>query len=380
MARDIRIGLHYNPVRYFPPQAAIDIAKVIDGCDAVDYLLLYDQLVAWFPQVLWSEQNTPLAALVQDGDSFADPWILAGAISQAVPGLGLSITGDALRRGPAEILQSALTLGRATQGKTIVQIGAGEQKQARPFGHKRIEGLKRMEDIFQIIRKLLGTDGLIDHDGNVWKYERAWIGKEKEFVPEIWAMGGGPKLTEIATKYADGYVSLCPQVYTTPEAYAAEVVRIKDLLEKEGRDPEKFTFALWNVVFLWDDPEEFERLIDNPLLKFQAATVGRLKHSDWRKEGIDTVFPDDWHYALKMLPHAYSDAEAQDIVDRTPDEMVRGFCFKGTPKEVANDLQGFIDAGATAMFPMDYSPYFLGAEGQQHALERQLALCTELRQ
>jgi phthiodiolone/phenolphthiodiolone dimycocerosates ketoreductase len=379
LTRDIRIGLHYNPVRWLPPQAAVDTARALRASGAIDYLLLYDQLVAWFPSVLWTEQNSPLAGLVRDGDSFADPWILSGAISHAVPDLGLAITGDALRRGPAEVLQSALTLGRATNGKAIIQLGAGEVKQAKPFGRRRAEGLQRMEDVFQIIRKMLATDGLVSHDGNIWKYDGAWIGTEKEFVPEFWAMGGGPKLTEIATRYADGFVAICPQIHNTPEAFAAEVKRMSAMLERGGRDPAAFTFALWNVVFLWDDREEFDRVIDNPLLKFQAATLGRLNQRDWRKEGVEPVFPDGWHYALKMLPHTYTEAETMDVVARTPREMVEKFCFKGTPKEVAGQLRGFLDAGATAMFPMDYAPYFLGPQDQQHALERQFELARELK-
>ena len=374
MARTLEYGVHHNPVRYMPPEAAIQVAQTLEASGVVDYVLLYDQLVAWFPQVLWNEQNAPLASIIPDSDSFSDPWLLSGAITQATEQLGVSITGDTLRRGPAEILQSALTLGRATNGKAVIQLGAGELKQAKPFGYKRSEGLQRMEDVFQIIRKLLATDGPIEHDGQIWKYDRAWIGMEKEFVPKFWAMGGGPKLTEIATRYADGYISLSPQVYNTPEAFAAEVARLKVLLEKEGRDPEDFTFGLWGIVFLWDDEAEFERVVDNPIFKFQAATIGRLNQRDWRKEGIEPVFPDDWHYALRLLPHTLSEAETQDVIDRTPRAMVENFCMKGTPKQVAAMLQEYVDAGANALFPMDYAPYFLGVEAQQHALERQIEL------
>ena len=133
----------------------------------VDYILLYDQLVAWFPSSLWAEQNTLLAAVLPDADSFSDPWLISGAITQTTKDLGISITGDTMRRGPAEVLQAALTLGRATSGKAILQLGAGELKQAKPLGHKRSDGLKRMEDSFQIYRKLLATDGLIEHQGHV---------------------------------------------------------------------------------------------------------------------------------------------------------------------------------------------------------------------
>lgn len=379
MSAKVTVGLHYNPVRYLPPSAAVQTAAAMRDSGVVDYVLLYDQLVAWFPSVLWNEDNSPLAAVVPDADSFSDPWLISGAISQGVPGLGISITGDTLRRGPAEILQSALTLGRATEGKAVIQLGAGELKQAKPFGHKRSEGIARMEDVFAIMRKMLASDGLVEHQGNVWQYDGAWIGKEKQFAPEFWAMGGGPKLSEIATRYADGYISLCPQVYQTPDAFAAEVKHISALLERAGRDPAEFTFGLWAVVFLYDDAEEFYKVQDNPILKFQAATIGRLNQRDWRKEGIEPVFPDDWHYALKLLPHALTTSETMTVIERTPRAMVDRFCFKGTPAGVAGELKAYIDAGATAIFPMDYAPYFLGPNDQQHALGRQLELAAHLK-
>lgn len=102
-------------------------------------------------------------------------------------------------------------------------------------------------------------------------------------------------------------------------------------------------------MFLWDDPEEFERVVGNPIFKFQAATIGRLNQADWRKEGIEPVFPDDWHYAFKLLPRELTEAETRDVIARTPEGIVRKFCFQGTPREVAATLQGYVDAGANAL-------------------------------
>ena len=41
------------------------------------------------------------------------------------------------------------------------------------------------------------------------------------------------------------------------------------------------------------------------------GVLGRLNQRDWRKEGLEPVFPDDWHYALRLLPHALTDSETQ---------------------------------------------------------------------
>jgi len=143
-----------------------------------------------------------------------------------------------------------------------------------------------MEDLLRIFRLLLNTDGPIDFDGKIWKYRQAWIGEAKANQPKVYSMGGGERLINLAAECADGFVSITPFAFHTPEEYAVEVDKVKLALDKAGRDPEEFTFGLWHNVLLFDKSEERDALLDNPysasLLPSSAdlsSLIGSLKDS-----------------------------------------------------------------------------------------------------
>lgn len=189
---NVEVALNYWPSRYLPPQAGADFAKQIEASGVVDWFQTWDQLVSFFPQALWRPDVTPMANLSADCDSYYNAAMVALLAAAATNTLNITTTLDAVRNGPAELLQQILTLSSATPAKVALQLAAGELKQCKPFGWKRSQGLSRMEDIFAIVRKLLSTDGLISHEGNHWNYSGAWIGAHFPKVPEIWALGGGP--------------------------------------------------------------------------------------------------------------------------------------------------------------------------------------------
>src|SRR5439155_397496 len=101
--------------------------------NGVDYFWTYDQLTFITPRSLWTPETTPLANDMVDLDSFYDPWVACAIASAATSNLGTLIGGtDATRRGPAELLQSMLSLADLTKGNSILCVGAGEMKQITP--------------------------------------------------------------------------------------------------------------------------------------------------------------------------------------------------------------------------------------------------------
>ncbi|MEB3072112.1 LLM class flavin-dependent oxidoreductase, partial [[Mycobacterium] vasticus] len=274
----VQTALPFTFGRTIAPQAAGEFARAIEASGVVDDFQSVDQLVSWTTRQLWKPENTPLANVVADPDSFADAFLLAAYASATTQRLGLSVSTDAIRRGPAELMQTMLTLAGATDRRVAITLGAGELKQAKPFGYKRSEGLKRLEDHLKISRLLLDCDEPFDFDGHYWTYRQAWIGSGKLRKPEIWTMGGGPKLAELSAQYADGWTTAIPNAFFTPEAFGREVKRIKDLLEKNGRDPDTFAMGIWAAVMLHDNPEILDRAMSNPLVKYMAAVSADMKN------------------------------------------------------------------------------------------------------
>lgn len=371
------------PIRYIDrhasPQEFSDAVATCAASGVVDYFASWDQLTSWRPSSLWNPGVTPMAAKIPDLDSWPDVFAMSAYALAQSSNIGTAISLDALRRGPAEVMQTMLTMANLTRGRAIFMIGAGEQKQAKPFGWKRAEGLKRLEDSLQIFRKFWDEAGPISFQGHHWELQDAWLGTAKPYRPKVWALGGGPKLLDIATSYADGFATMVPLVSATPEQWAVQVSSMKRDLERKGRDPEAFEFGIFSAHLIHEDPDVIDRALDNDLMRFDAAVMGRLNQADWEAEGIDPVFAKDWHYARDLLPVSMTRGEIENILRGVTRSMTEQMWINGTPQEVAAKIQPFIDAGATWVQVIDSLPAVLTPEDAAQSIPRCVEVCRILK-
>ena len=357
MSNDVRTGIGIWASRYLDPRGAGDYAKALQATGQVDQFVLWDQMTSWWPNSLWTPENTPLAAQIPDMDSLQDPFATAAFALAGVDELGFAVCTDATRREPPELAQTMLTLAMATQGQASLCLGAGEVRHISPFGRKRTIGLKRLDETFQILALLLKEKGLVEFEGELWKVRDAWVGNAgKDRRPEVIAMGGGPKLTEMALKYADGFGTGAPFVYADADQYGQAIAQHRKTLDELGRDADDYTFALHHIVFILDENDDFDRYVDSPLLKWYAATGGRIDMADWAPEGIEPVMPLDWHYALHMKPNSMTLDEITKITDQVTPEMVRRTFFHGTPSQIAEQIRPYVEAGARLNLIADLAP------------------------
>lgn len=365
--------------RRIPAAQVAEVAKALEASGVVDHMHLWDQLSWFFPPSLWTSENTPFAAVHSDAHSFPDVFMLGGYLLNAAPSLGAVISTDAVRRGPAELMQSMLTLGELTGGRAIVQVGAGEAKQCKPFGWKRSHGLGRLEDLFGITRALCESDGPVDYEGKYTTFSQGSVGDAKDHMPRVWALGGGPRLLDIATSYADGMAYLAPHAWDTPERVAAEIGRLKEDLERKGRDPDAFDFGVWVSAVLHEDQDVIDRALANPLMRWMAAVFGRVNLRDWEPLGVESALPPEYHYAMDLLPLEVSASEAQRVVDRVTPEQQQLSWIHGSPKKVGALLREFADAGVTWFMVADVMPMTFPPEDPATALNRTLEVCSILK-
>jgi len=263
----------------------------------------------------------------------------------------MCVSSDAIRRGPAELMQTMLTISNLAGGPApILQLGAGELKQCKPFGWKRSQGLNSLEDHFRYIEEFWATDGPVDVEGNRWSFEQAWIGGAKGTRPRVWGLGGGPKMIDLTTSYADGFATIAPSVWTSPDHASEEIAKLKQVIESKGRDPEAFDFGIWPLLILHDEGQEelVEAALANPLIRWLAAVFGRVNQADWDKEGIEPPMPRDWHYAMKLLPIRWTAEQVRKVTDEIPREAIEKSFFIGTPNEVCAILKGREPSGTGA--------------------------------
>lgn len=365
--------------RYMPRDLVAERAKQLEASGAVDYIYLSDQTLSWWPQGLWNPSNAPVAATLPDCDSFPDPFALAGYIAAHAPGLGIMLSTDAVRYGPAELMRAALTLADLTEGRFTLMLGAGEVKQCKPFGWKRSDGLARLEDHLRLYHELWNATGPFDFQGNHWKFDKAWLGGARNYRPEVWTIGGGPKLVDLTTSYADGLTTVTPGVWSSPDETARCVAEMKEQLRTKGRDPEAFEFGPILMIMMHTDESVIDRALDNPLARFMAAIWGRLHMPDWREEGLEPPFPDDWHYAIRLLPHKMSQADVDEVLGNVSREMVEKAFIIGTPDTVAAELQRYIDAGVTRIHPGNCASIVLGPSEAEAAVSADIELLRLLK-
>jgi phthiodiolone/phenolphthiodiolone dimycocerosates ketoreductase len=362
--------------RYIPVQEIVPMMKVLDASEAVDDFQLWDQLQWFFPPALWTTDNTPLAEVHEDPHSFPDVFALSGYLLAHAPSLGATISTDSVRRGPGELLQSMFTLADLTEGKASFHVGAGEVKQTKPFGYKRSQGLKRLEDLLVIRDKLWESDGPITYEGNYWKLENAWLGGAKRHRPQIWGLGGGPRLIDITTSHADGFATLAPNVWRTPEEAAEAIKGLKEEVERKGRDPEAFDFALWVTPLIHEDEELLDRALENNVIKWMSAIFGRINQGDWAKDGVTPALPEDWHYAMNLLALEIDEPEMNEILDRVTPEQARFSWIMGTPQEVGSRLREYVEAGVTWVMVADMMSMTFTPDDPALALQRTMEVCS----
>jgi phthiodiolone/phenolphthiodiolone dimycocerosates ketoreductase len=192
-------------------------------------------------------------------------------------------------------------------------------------------------------------------------------------------MGGGPRLIEATAKYADGLTAIIPGVWPTAEKMKEIVTDVRAKVRDHGRDPEQFGFCPIQMSLCHEDENVLDRALDNPAIRWVAAIWGRFNMTHWREDGYEPPFPDDWHYATKLLPHHMTDEFVDEVLSKVTREMVEKALLVGTPDKVAADMQGYIDAGGNRILPVNWAPLVLTPDQVEGAQEANLQLIRTLR-
>jgi phthiodiolone/phenolphthiodiolone dimycocerosates ketoreductase len=377
--QNLEVAIPVLADRHFPISAALDVARAVRASGTIDYIQGWDHKAGWSPPSLWTAENAPLHAIRPDSDSLPDQFAMLSAMAVAAPGIGTTISTDSIRKGPAELMQTMLTMANITEGKAQFHIGAGEIAQCNPYGWKRSEGMRRLEDTLRIAKLFWEEDEPFSFDGHFWKMDRATLGSARRYKPQIWGIGGGPKMIDLTTSYAEGFGTMAPWVAYSPERWHELVTGIKQSLERKGRDPEDFAFGVYASMLLHEDPAVIQAALENPLVQWMTACLGRFKMADWQIEGIEPPLPLDWHYSRKLLAHHLAPDDVQTILGKVTPQMSKAAWFTGGPAEVAGDLQGYVDAGATWISMCDILPMVLPVEQAPVALTRSFDLAGRLR-
>jgi phthiodiolone/phenolphthiodiolone dimycocerosates ketoreductase len=323
-----------------PPFAAVVAQAQSLEADGFDVVWYSDHFLHWFPPGVWTPDLVPQAAQARTPHVFFDPLPLMAAAAQATERirLGTGVT-DPVRRHPAVLAQSFLTLDHATGGRAVLGIGAGEAENIVPFGLRYERTASRLIEAVEVIRLLWSTTEPVDFAGDHFTLRNAILGLEPvgDRPPPIWMATHRPRVLEATGRLADGWL---PNILD-PAGYGRALAALRRASVAAGRPEGAVTAGLYAWMVVQEDRDAAERLLDSLLLRLIALTAPA---EEFERAGAEHPLASRWGL-LDFVPTELAREEALAAAAAVPGEVLRGYYFWGTPDDVVARLAPFRAAG-----------------------------------
>lgn len=342
-----------SPAAFLRTTLPLDLSCLSD-LDSGRYhsVWLPDHMVSFWPDALWTPEFTDLATVSPSPHRHLDGMAVAAAaaaLTTTVP-LATSVV-DTVRRHPALLAQSALTVDHLSRGRFILGLGSGETENIVPYGFEFAKPVSRFEEALKVIRLLWDSEGPVDFDGQFFRLEHARLDTEPYDgrFPPIWIGASGPRMLEIAGCYADGW---WPAGAWTPEHYAEMLGTVRQSAERAGRDPMAITPCFVQVCLIGEDEAAIERIVRAPLV---ASFLLQVSADVLRRFGFDHPMGADWGGFHDINPVTMTRERILDFLGRVDPEAILAVVPHGTPAEVARIVKSYVDAGLRVPKILDYS-------------------------
>jgi phthiodiolone/phenolphthiodiolone dimycocerosates ketoreductase len=333
-----------------PIEAALASARRQEAA-GFDAIWWSDHFLHWFPPGVWTPDLVPHAARMRSPHAFLDPMPVMGAVAGVTErvGLGTAVT-DAVRRHPALLAQSFLTLDHLSRGRALLGIGVGEAENIVPFGLPFDRVASRLIEAVEIIRLLWSTIEPVDFEGEFWRLEGAILGAEPygERPPPIWMAAHRPRVLRATGRLADGWM---PNFVDAGE-YAAALAVIRSASADAGRGPEEVRAGNFVWMVIDEDRGRAERMLDSLLLRLIALTAPT---SEYERAGSEHPLGSGWGL-LDYVPTRLSREEGLAAAAAVPEEVLRRYYFWGTPDDVVERLRPFRAAGLEHAYLVNVTP------------------------
>jgi phthiodiolone/phenolphthiodiolone dimycocerosates ketoreductase len=361
-------------VGVLPTMPAMFADMIVDRAESegLHSVMVPDHLMSWFAESVWSDLGN-IAENLPSPHVFFDPIPLIAAWSQRTERLRFATAvTDPIRRPPAQLAVSALTLSHVTEGRFILGIGCGEAESCLPYGLPYDRPVARLDEALTLIRRLW-HEGRVTHDGRFWSLREAVCRLEPYDgrFPEVWIGAHGPRMLELTGRHGDGWLPFLP---TTPELYAERLAVVRQAAERAGRDPDGIVAGLNTPVCIADDHDRAHAMLASEAARQLALALNEeffaalgMTHPLGLANGV-----------AEYIPEWLSERELRRALAQIPDPTIaHDYVIHGTPAEVAQQLKAFQDAGMQYFAPLDTSP-FTDLSQMPGALDRLAELRTLL--
>ncbi|MDT5228251.1 MAG: phthiodiolone/phenolphthiodiolone dimycocerosates ketoreductase [Mycobacterium sp.] len=372
-----------QPAAFLRTTLPLDLSR-LDDLDSGRYhsIWLPDHMVSFWPDSIWTPEFTDLATVSASPHRHLDGLAVAAAAAALTENVPLvSAVVDTVRRHPAMLAQTALTIDHVARGRFILGLGSGESENTLPYGFDFARPVARFDEALQVIRLLWESDGPVDFDGQFYTLRHARLDTEPYLgrLPPIWIGASGPRMLDIAGRYADGW---WPAGAWTPEHYAAMLAAVRASAERAGRDPMAITPCFIQVCLIGEDEAALADILRAPLVK---AFLLQVSAETLRGLGFEHPMGPGWRGFQDIDPAVLTRERLVEFIAKTQPEMLLAVVPHGSPKEVAAIVKTYVDAGLRVPKILDYGAmagldYAAASAGNVRAAEDELsALCGDVR-
>lgn len=374
--------MRVQPAAFFRTTLPLDLLQ-LERLDDRRYhsIWLPDHMVSFWPDSIWTTEFTDLATKSPSPHRHLDGMAVAAAaavLTKNVP-LATSVV-DTVRRHPSLLAQSALTIDHLTNGRFILGLGSGEAENTLPYGFDFAKPVSRFEEALQVIRLLWESDGPVDYRGQFYQLHHARLDTEPYAgrFPEIWIGGSGPRMLDIAGRYADGW---WPAGAWTPDEYAEKLAAVRASADRAGRDPMAITPCFIQICIIANDQTALADIVQAPLVKALLLQVSAAKLQSF---GHAHPMGENWRGFQDIDPATLTRERIVDFLDRVHPEAILAVVPHGTPKQVAQTIKSYIDAGLRVPKILDYGAMAglrysaASAENVRDAEDELLRLCADV--
>lgn len=349
-AKPVKFGLFGNE---FPPMdAALESFKRAEA-QGWKFLDLPDQIMSTHPQGMLAPP-VPAADLSAPTSFYSDVWFgsmemcAAAAVLTEEIEILLAVI-DPLRRSPAVMAQEMMTLQHMSKGRMTFAIGAGEEKQFKPFGEVRTKPFARLEEAAAIWKTLWESGGQpVSRESEFWPLIDAIfpIPVWESGPPKLLFVGGGPRIQRLAGTVGNGWLTFLPGGAGNDYVWLADYIRgMKEFAEKAGNDPEAMRFNAQVITVLAEDDKTAWELARHANPGWIAITCASIDSSKtWEKWGFKNPLG-DFNWAQDINPMLSTTDRVIEMVTQIPDQVTDFALVWGGAERVAGRIQEMIDAG-----------------------------------
>lgn len=164
---------------------------------------------------------------------------------------------------PLHLAEQVAAVDNLSGGRVTFGAAVGyREREFKPFGVSLENRGKRFVEVLSALRRLW-TQDRVDHDGDFWSFEDAFVSPRPEELP-VWIGGHADIAIKRAAYRGDGWIA---SASSTPEDLAEQIATYEDALEEFGEDRADNDVVLMRDCYVADSVEAARESIEPYLLR-----------------------------------------------------------------------------------------------------------------